>query len=170
MEIMDWIDVVSRVVHISTAICLIGGSVFIALVLGPRLQALGNPQALVDVMDSVKGRWKLWVHAGIGLFLVSGFYNYIRAMPLHRVGDKSDGFYHALIGTKILLALAVMVIASGLVGRSKAFQFMRDSSRMLQVILILLALVVVSISGFAKVRGVPESLGSAPSPVIAETE
>jgi hypothetical protein len=59
------------------------------------------------------------------------------------------------VGTKILLALGVMVIASGLVGRSKAFQFMRDARGLWQAVLILLAVVIVAISGFVKVRGIP---------------
>jgi hypothetical protein len=76
-------------------------------------------------------------------------------MPLH----KGDGLYHALIGTKILLALAVMVIASGLVGRSGAFQFMRDGRRTWQGILLVLAVVIVGLSGFLKVRASADRSG-----------
>ena len=52
------------------------------------------------------------------LFIVSGFYNFARAIP----GHKGDGLYHALLGTKILLALILFAISSALVGRSKAFE------------------------------------------------
>ncbi len=40
---------------------------------------------------------------------------------------KGDGLYHALVGTKILLALGLFFIASALVGRSAAFESMRAS-------------------------------------------
>ncbi len=150
MEPLLLVDVVSRVTHISTAIALIGGSVFATFVLDPALRATRVDRH--KVLESVKVHWKLWVHVGIALFLISGFYNYIRAMPLHRDGG---GLYHALIGTKILLALAVMVIASGLVGRSRVFAFMRENAKLWQTALIVLALVIVAISGVAKVRGVP---------------
>lgn len=151
MDGLDWLDVVSRIFHVLTAITLVGGSLYAAAVVGPVLRA--NPVEVADQWQAaLTAGWKKWVHGGIAIFLVTGFYNYIRAMPLH----KGDGLYHALIGSKILLALAVMVIASGLVGRSSAFQFMRDGRRMWQGILLVLAVVIVSMSGFLKVRATAE--------------
>jgi len=160
MDSLIVIDVVSRIVHLLTAVSLVGGSLFLALVLGPALRSL-NSSTAADVGTAVGGRWKMWVHGGIALFLLSGFYNYIRAMP----GHKGDGLYHALVGTKILLAFGVMVIASGLVGRSKAFQFMRDGRGLWQMVLIFLAVVVIAISGFVKVRG--NSPAAKPEPAVA---
>lgn len=147
MDSMFVLDVVSRILHISTAICLVGGSVFMAMVLIPSANTLESTvhQAL---NQQVVGRWKRFIHVGILLFLVTGFYNFIRAIPLH----KGDGLYHALIGTKILLALGLMFLASVLVGRSPKFQAMRDNRAFWLKIVILLALVIVCISGFAKVR------------------
>ena len=146
------IDIVSRVLHVLTAISLIGGSVFTAFVVGPALRSLSDDTAQA-LRETLTKRWKMWVHAGIALFLITGFYNYMRAMPAHNeVGDK---LYHAFLGTKMLLAFAVMIIASGLVGRSRAFQFMRDARGLWQMILILLAVVIVGLSGFLKVRGIP---------------
>lgn len=89
----------------------------------------------------------MFVHIGIVLFLVSGFYNFILQIPKH----KGDGLYHALIGTKILLAFAVFFFASALVGRSKSFDGMRKNAKFWQLVIILLAAVIVGISGFAKV-------------------
>lgn len=97
----------------------------------------------------INGRWKRFVHAGILLFLVTGFYNYFQQMPKH----KGDGLYHALVGTKILLALGLFFIASALVGRSAAFESMRASRGKWLKIMVLLAAVIVAMSGFVKVRG-----------------
>ena len=36
------LDVISRIVHVLTAITLIGGSVFMAFILGPAANALGD--------------------------------------------------------------------------------------------------------------------------------
>ena len=110
---MQWIDVLSRIVHVGTAITLVGGTAFLRLVLIPIAERLPEDTHR-QLSDAVQSRWKRFVHAGILLFLLSGFYNYMRAIPSH----KGDGLYHALIGTKILLALAVFFIASALVGRS----------------------------------------------------
>ncbi len=152
MDTIGMVDVVSRVIHVLTAISLVGGSLFAAFVVGPALRSLSEEAAGV-FRTALTSRWKMWVHGGIALFLVTGFYNYIRAMPAHNeVGDK---IYHAFLGTKMLLAFGVMIIASGLVGRSRAFQFMRDSRGLWQMILILLAVVIVGLSGYVKVRGIP---------------
>ncbi len=97
----------------------------------------------------VNGRWKRFVHAGILLFLITGFYNYFQQMPKH----KGDGLYHGLVGTKILLALGIFFIASALVGRSAAFESMRASRAKWLKIVVLLAAIIVGISGFVKVRG-----------------
>jgi len=145
---MFWFDVVSRVLHVTTAILLLGGSLFSLLVLQPvvRSQAAPIPSLFAD---EIRGRWKRWVHVGIAVFLATGFYNYFRAMPLH----KGDGLYHALIGTKILIALAVFFLASVLVGRSQKFEPWRQSATWPLKLLCILGIAIVVISGFVKVSG-----------------
>lgn len=144
---MDWIAIVSRWTHVGTAIVLVGGTCFLRFVLAPAAAQLSDAEHQ-KLKELVMKTWKKFVHAGIVLFLVSGFYNFIVVqVPLHR-GDK---LYHALMGTKILLALAIFFIASALVGRSKTFEGMRRNSKLWQSVLLLLAAVVVGISGFAKV-------------------
>lgn len=156
---MFGIDVISRIVHIATAITLVGGSVFMLLILLPAVKSISE-EAHRALAAAISTRWKRFVHVGILLFLVSGFYNYyVQAIGPH----KGDGPYHALIGSKMLLALAVFAIASGLVGRSAAFEFMRKERRKWLAILVLLAATIVGISGFAKVRGVPSKSANVPA-------
>jgi hypothetical protein len=85
------------------------------------------------------------------LLLISGFYNYFKAMPNH----KGDGLYHALIGTKIILAFVVFFFASVLVGRSKGTQKFRDNSGKWMAVVLVLSALIVAMSGAAKVRGIP---------------
>lgn len=148
------IDVLSRIVHVSTAIALVGGSLFTLLVLMPSVKLLAEEEHK-RLAGAIVGRWKWWVHGGITLFLLTGFYNYFRAMPLHR----GDGLYHALIGTKMLLALGVFFIASALVGRSARLEGMRQRRGAWLRALVLLALVIVAISGFLKVRTNAQAAG-----------
>ncbi|WP_153555370.1 hypothetical protein [Roseimaritima sediminicola] len=143
-----WLDWISRFTHIATAITLIGGSIFTAFILRPAATGL-EPTAHEALATSVTGRWKRFVHIGILLFLISGFYNYFRAMELHR----GDGLYHALVGIKMLLALGVFFIAAALVGRSAKLESLRRRRDLWLRVLILLAAVIVGISGFVKVRG-----------------
>ncbi|RMF42491.1 MAG: hypothetical protein D6753_07415 [Planctomycetota bacterium] len=153
---MQWLDVLSRIVHVATAITLVGGTAFLRLVLIPIAERLPE-ESHKQLSAAIQTRWKRFVHAGILLFLLSGFYNYMRAIPLH----KGDGLYHALIGTKILLALAVFFLASALVGRSPAFDSLRQAKRRWLAILLGLALAIVCISGYLKVRGVPATAPTA---------
>ena len=146
---MFWIDVLSRIVHVGTAITLVGGTVFTLLVLLPAAKTIDDA-AHQKLSGSVVGRWKRIVHPGILLFLISGFYNYFRAMPAH----KGDGLYHALVGTKMLIALVIFFLAAALVGRSEKLAFIRKNRSRWTMIVVVLAAIIVAISGFVKVRGV----------------
>ncbi|MFM8476554.1 MAG: hypothetical protein ACKOEO_12255 [Planctomycetaceae bacterium] len=88
------------------------------------------------------------MHAGIALFLLSGFLNYFLAMSSH----KGDGLYHGLIGTKIILALIAFFFASALVGRSAGTQKFRDQSAKWKTVVLVLAAVIIAMSGVVKVR------------------
>lgn len=143
------IDVASRLIHVLTAVMLLGGSLFSVLVLVPALES-ADGESKAKLVDAIRNRWKRIVHAGIALFLISGFYNYFVAMPSH----KGDGLYHALIGTKIILALGLFFIASALVGRSAAFEGIRAKSNLWLKIICLIGIVIVGMSSFVKVRGV----------------
>lgn len=146
---MELLNIVSRIVHVATAITLVGGTVFTLFVLMPSAKLLS--QDAHDLLaGEVKARWKRFVHVGILLFLVTGFYNYFQAIGLH----KGDGLYHGLVGTKILLAFGIFFIASALVGRSAKLQAMRDKKSFWLKVLVLMAAAIVAISGYVKVRGV----------------
>ena len=146
---MQVLEVVSRFVHVATAIVLVGGTVFMRFVLMPAASTL--PEAEHDQLrQRLLARWKRFVHGGIALFLLSGFFNFIQALPKHR----GDGMYHGLVGTKILLALGVFFIASALVGRSATFEKMRQQRAKWMGVIVILATVIVGISSFLKVRGI----------------
>ena len=157
------LDTVSRVVHVGTAITLVGGSVFMAFALMPAAAAKLSDEEHDRLREGVLGRWKKFVGPGIGLFLISGFYNYMRMIPLH----KGDGLYHGLVGTKIILAFAIFFIASALVGKSKGLEGMRQNRAKWLKVLILLAATIVCISGFVKVR---EKYTSPMTPTTAAVE
>lgn len=152
------VDVLSRWIHVGTAIVLVGAVAFLYLVVWPATKNLAS-----DLQEQVRGsilrQWKLSIHVGILLFLVSGFYNYLMVQaPRH----KGDGLYHGLVGTKILLALGVMFLLSALVGQSKAFAGIRANTQRWLGITLLLCAVIVGISGYLKVA----SPGKPPAPPV----
>ncbi len=134
---------VSRWIHVGTVIVLVGGTTFMRYVAGPVLQGQSP-----ELVDSIRGRWKKFVHGGIALLLISGFFNYFKAMPSH----KGDGLYHALIGTKIILAFVVFFFASVLVGRSAGTQKFRDNAGKWTSIMLALSALIIAMSGVVKVR------------------
>jgi len=152
MDDLTALNVLSRWIHVGTAIVVLGGSVFMRFVLMPA--AAGLPDAEHDALrQRVMGRWKKFVMAGIALFLISGFYNYlVVSIPAH----KGDRLYHPLIGTKILLAFAVFFLASALTGRSAAFEGIRRNNKTWLLVTIVLAAIVVAISGVLKIAVPPK--------------
>ena len=148
MEPLFALDVLSRIVHVAVAIVMVGGTVFMRFVLMPAAKEL--PETEHDQLrQRLLARWKRVVHGGIALLLLSGLYNYMKQIPMH----KGDGLYHALLGMKMLLALAVFFIASALVGRSASFEKMRQNRAKWMGLIVLLSALIVGISGFVKVRG-----------------
>jgi uncharacterized membrane protein len=143
------IDVISRIVHVLTAVTLVGGSIFTLWVLMPSVKVFSGDEHS-RLADAIRGRWKRFIHGGIALFLITGFYNYFRAIPLHR----GDGLYHAMMGIKMLLALGVFFLAAAMVGRSARLESMRKNRATWLPVLVIVAVVIVAISGFLKVRGV----------------
>lgn len=148
MESFLPLDVLSRWVHVGTAIVVLGGSVFLRFVLMPAASASLAEAEHDALRERLMAIWRRIVALGIALFLISGFYNYLAvALPKHR----GDGLYHALIGTKMLLAFVLFFLASALGGRSEALAGIRRKSRQWLAITILLGFVIVGISGFLKV-------------------
>ncbi len=143
MDVDFLLALLSRWIHIGTAIVLVGGTSFMKLVVSPSLQGQSP-----ELMTAIRGRWKKFVHGGIALFLITGFFNYFRAMPDH----KGDGLYHALIGTKIILAFVVFFFASVLVGRSAGTQKFRDNAGKWTTVVLFLSALIVAISGVVRVR------------------
>lgn len=143
----------TRVLHIATAIVLVGGTFFVRFVLLPAATANLADDVHTKLRAAITATWKKFVHLGIGLFVVTGAANYYRVLAAGT--HKGDPLYNALLGIKILLALAVFFIAEALVGKSAAFEGMRRNSRRWLMINLLLAGVIVAMSGFLKVRDVP---------------
>jgi uncharacterized membrane protein len=159
------IQVLFRILHVGTAIVLVGGSIFLRFVLMPAASSL--PDAEHEALrERLVGRWKLFVHIGVALLLVTGLYNYLLVtQPLHK--GEGHALYHALLGTKMLLAFILFFLASVMVGKAKVFEKLRTGSHTTLLIMTLLALVIVSISGYVKVRPWPLSTPTetaAPSP------
>lgn len=140
------VDLISRWLHIGSVILLVGGSAFMRFALIPAAEQLPD-ETHRELKLAVLSRWRKYVGIGIGLILISGLYNFVRAIPLH----KGQGLYHGLIGTKILLALVLFFLASALTGRAEKFEPIRQNAKKWLSVMLLIAYLIVGISGYAKV-------------------
>ncbi len=157
---------VSRWLHVASAIVLLGGSLFILLVLMPAARNIADAER-TSLHEGVMGRWRKIVGAAILLLLLTGFYNYLAVnVPLQRE-SPTHGMYHALMGTKILLSLGVFFLASALTGRAKAFEKMRQNRRTWMLVTVLLGTTVVGIGSYLRVAANPAPQRDAPATASA---
>lgn len=147
MDTSFLVMLLSRWAHVGTVIVLVGGTAFLRFAVLPSLEGES-----AELVGRIRNRWKKFVHGGILLLLISGFYNYLVVGAAAHDGDR---LYHPLIGTKILLAFYLFFLASVMVGRSAGTQKYRDNPKKWLGVMLLVATLIVAISGFVKVRGVP---------------
>lgn len=141
------LPVLSRWLHVLGAVILLGGAVFISLVLTPAASATLDAEAQLTLRKAVLQRWRRWAHPLIALLLLSGLYNYYLQMSAH----QGDGPYHMLMGIKILLALLLFVLISIAIS-SKERPKIEANRKTLLLINVVLGIGIVLIAGYLKIR------------------
>jgi uncharacterized membrane protein len=141
------LSVVFRWAHILAAVIAVGGTIFIRFVLMPTAAEVLGAEQHAAQRAAIMKRWQRWIMVCIALLLFSGLYNFV-TLSLPRA--RGVPVYHALFGVKFLAALGVFFIASALTGRSKVFEGMRAHSRKWMTLNVILAVLVVLISGVLK--------------------
>lgn len=159
------IAVLSRWLHIVSVVVLVGGSFFMRFVLIPAAKDLPADQH--DLFrDRVLKRWKMLVHPALLFLIVSGVYNLVLAMGVHR----KDVPYHMTLGVKLFLAVGVIFLAIALTAKGEWSANLRKSSKLWLSLNLLLAMGVIGISSYLKVRGVPAGTPAAAAAVEAKGE
>ena len=148
MDSLFWVNVLSRWLHVLSAVIVVGGIVFLGLALLP---AMAGQEALVRqaVMGPVVRRFKILVHSAIGLLLLTGTYNMLVALPKVRALTYHS-FYQSILGTKILLALILFGIALPVLSSPPAFGNIQESRRRWVTVLVVLGLVILLFSAILR--------------------
>ena len=134
------VDGVVQWLHILAAALAVGGVFFLRFVLCPSLKSLPPDQrgAEPQVLSPVARRFKMVVHSSIAVLILTGVYRLIQTLPLVREWKS----YHAVLGIKLLLALALFTIAIALtLPGSQPNYFQRNRDRWLSFNFILGALI-----------------------------
>jgi uncharacterized membrane protein len=131
-----------RWLHLLAAITAVGGSVFARFVVLPALEPLED-EPRNSLHAAMRARWAKIVAAAIAFLLVSGLYNFFVIVTSYEL----PRWYHPLFGLKFLLAFAIFAIASLLAGKTPAAEALRKNMRTWLNVNLVLAVVVVCISG-----------------------
>jgi len=102
------------------------------------------------LQSGIRQRWARVVGAASGLLLVSGLINFVNTIKSHTFQGPLAGSYHALLGVKLLLALAVFLLAALLSGRSAASERIRARQALWLNVAVGLGVVLVCLGGLMK--------------------
>ncbi|MCA9230313.1 MAG: hypothetical protein KDA57_06665 [Planctomycetales bacterium] len=121
------IQVASRVLHLVSAMILVGGLFYLRTVLSPA-----GEEAYFAGRRAI---WAKWVGITSGLLLVTGIYNLMQIIGQSKAAEvKLPPTYHMLFGIKFLLAILVMFLAAILAGKTAAAdRFRSQMSKWLNV-------------------------------------
>lgn len=162
MEPIDVLNLVSRWLHILAAITAVGGTIFARFVVVPSLEPLSADERSA-LHAAMRTRWSKIVAAAIGFLILSGLYNFGYLSFEYQL----PRWYHPLFGVKFLLAMAIFMIASLLSGKTAAADNLRRNLKLWLNVNIVLAVIVVCISGVLRtadrIPKAPAAESSAPS-------
>ena len=135
--------IVSRILHILSAIILVGGLFYIRTILSP---------AGVDACFAGRRQvWAKWVGMATLFLLVSGFYNFFLINGAAKAdGGKLPSTYHMLFGIKFLLGLLVMFVSAILAGKTEMAERFRGNMRKWLNIAWMSAMAIIVIAAFMR--------------------
>lgn len=113
------LQIASRVLHIVTAMILVGGIFYMRTILAPA-----GADACFAGRRAV---WAKWAGIATALLLATGIYNLMQVIGQAKAdGEKLPAAYHMLFGVKFLLALLVMFLVAILAGKTTAAERFRE--------------------------------------------
>lgn len=164
---LDYVQLLSRWLHITAAVTAAGGAMFMKFALHPAVQTL--PETVRgEVREAVRSRWAKIVMASITVLLITGLYNFVVILKTY---ELPKGTYHAIFGVKFLLAMAIFFLASVLVGRSEMAKKVRaDAGKWLTALVAMILLLLLSSTTLRVLRDhAPKKGVAAAQPTTATT-
>jgi uncharacterized membrane protein len=105
---MEVLNVAMRVLHVVSAVMLVGGFAFLLVGMMPATKLLEENLRQQLIATARKKFYKI-SHAAITLLILTGVYNWMANTPIYREA-ANKGLLQGLLGTKSLLGLAIAVI------------------------------------------------------------
>ncbi|ODS32805.1 MAG: hypothetical protein SCARUB_02062 [Candidatus Scalindua rubra] len=95
--------------HLSAAALLVGGMVFLVVVLRPVLGKNSSVSGIGTLANDVHGRFRIYVGILIGVLIVTGILNSIGSIMSIAETSLSSG-YKTVIRIKVILAFCLFII------------------------------------------------------------
>lgn len=147
---MEIAGLVLRWAHIACAIVIVGGLVYQRFMLVPVEESLDDTDRN-DLRAKLRARWSRWVMFCIAVLLLSGLTNFALTMRVFDEPYESmPAMYHMLFGLKFVAAMGLFLLTSLLSGRREKSEHFRKEPKKWLNIALLLAFVVVVISGILR--------------------
>ena len=171
---MYWLLLASRILHILSAIVLVGGIFYLRTVVTPAALPLAHRERLGEGSESTDPRfggrratWAMCVGIVSLLLLATGLWNFIYTVKQNQLHWS----YHMLGLLKIVFGLALMALAALLAGRSATADSMRKKLGPWLSVALLLGVIIVAAGSV--MRTFPRTLkvdAPGPSEVVAQPE
>jgi len=171
---MYWFALALRWFHLVAAMTAVGGTIFMRFALDPSVDELTDDQRKT-LQEKVRSRWAKLVAASVAFLLISGLINFILFLSESKTPawdqwrQTYNSLYQFVFGAKFALAMVVFFIASALAGRGEATKKFRQDAKWWMTINLILALIVVALSGVLRLTHVgptlPKPVATTPSEV-----
>lgn len=145
MDTSEILQLVSRSLHMLSAVILAGGLFFQRLALLPASLTESGAEPL---LEATRRRWARLVMGSLFFLLVTGLYNAATVSIEYKLGVE----YLALLGIKIVLALFAFFMVSVLSGKSSMADKVRQSELKWNTMTCVLLAIVICIASFLKVQ------------------
>jgi uncharacterized membrane protein len=161
-----WVMFASRLLHILSAIILVGGLFYIWAVVTPTnalASQVAAPAAPVDqYFGGRRATWAKWIGFASLILLATGLWNFISMLT----ANKLHFTYHILATVKILLALVLMLLSALLAGRTATADAIRRSWRFWLTATLLVGIITVAIGSVMRTYPRTPKLDNPPDTTI----
>jgi hypothetical protein len=146
MDATFWLNFLMRWLHIASAVAAVGSILFVRFAVVPALAKMDNGRELYAALEP---KFKRILHSGLGLAVLTGLYNYgvvsVAAVKRLKETHADVGLlssYHAVMGVKMLLSLALFGLAIAMLKPSDTLPENRKSPLSVNLVLGLLILAI----------------------------
>jgi len=160
---MYWFLLALRWFHLVAAMALVGGTIFMRFGLVPSVGVLTDDERK-SLHEQVRSRWAKLVAASVAFLLISGIVNFVLFLSESKTPawdgwrQSYNSLYQFVFGAKFALAMVVFFIASALAGRGEATKKFRQDAKWWMTVNLILALIVVVLSGVLRFTHVGPTL------------